>query len=37
MREILLVLGTIDHGKTALIIALTNINCNGLIEGVTNA
>ena len=40
MREISLVLGStehIDHGKTALINALTNINCNGLIEGVTNA
>ncbi|MBR0252549.1 MAG: 50S ribosome-binding GTPase [Synergistaceae bacterium] len=35
MREISLVLGTaghIDHGKTALINALTGINCDRLIE-----
>ena len=35
MREISLVLGTaghIDHGKTALINALTGVNCDRLIE-----
>ena len=35
MREISLVIGTaghIDHGKTALILALTGVNCDRLIE-----